>query len=72
MTLTDGAELSRAAVGLLGCDVMAGLGAVINTDSVGRGDCLGVIGCGGVGDAAAPGWSARRRSSRGTPTTVNS
>ncbi|MCW2909598.1 MAG: alcohol dehydrogenase [Actinomycetia bacterium] len=38
--------------GLLGCGVMAGLGAAINTAPVVRGDSVAVIGCGGVGDAA--------------------
>src|ERR1700689_221010 len=38
--------------GLLGCGVMAGLGAAINTAGVSRGDSVAVIGCGGVGDAA--------------------
>jgi S-(hydroxymethyl)mycothiol dehydrogenase len=38
--------------GLLGCGVMAGLGAAINTAPVQRGDSVAVIGCGGVGDAA--------------------
>ena len=42
-------------VGLLGCGVMAGLGAAINTGGVGRGDSVAVIGCGGVGDAAIAG-----------------
>lgn len=41
--------------GLLGCGVMAGLGAAINTGNVGRGDSVAVIGCGGVGDAAIAG-----------------
>ncbi len=44
-----------AAVGLLGCGVMAGLGAAINTGDVGFGDSVAVIGCGGVGDAAVMG-----------------
>ncbi|MGN6574806.1 MAG: alcohol dehydrogenase catalytic domain-containing protein, partial [Nocardioides sp.] len=44
-----------AAVGLLGCGVMAGLGAAINTGSVGRGKSVAVIGCGGVGAAAVAG-----------------
>jgi len=44
-----------AAVGLLGCGVMAGLGAAINTGDVGRGDSVAVIGCGGVGMAAIAG-----------------
>jgi S-(hydroxymethyl)mycothiol dehydrogenase len=41
--------------GLLGCGVMAGIGAAINTGGVGRGDTVAVIGCGGVGDAAIAG-----------------
>jgi S-(hydroxymethyl)mycothiol dehydrogenase len=44
-----------AAVGLLGCGVMAGLGAAVNTGQVTRGDSVAVIGCGGVGDAAIAG-----------------
>jgi len=44
-----------AAVGLLGCGVMAGLGAAINTGAVGRGNSVAVIGCGGVGSAAIAG-----------------
>ncbi|MBB5122384.1 alcohol dehydrogenase [Streptomyces eurocidicus] len=46
---------SPAAAGLLGCGVMAGLGAAINTGGVGRGDTVAVIGCGGVGSAAIAG-----------------
>ncbi|MFF0296060.1 S-(hydroxymethyl)mycothiol dehydrogenase [Kitasatospora sp. NPDC004615] len=46
---------SPAAAGLLGCGVMAGLGAAINTGQVGRGDSVAVIGCGGVGNAAVMG-----------------
>jgi S-(hydroxymethyl)mycothiol dehydrogenase len=41
--------------GLLGCGVMAGLGAALNTGNVGRGDTVAVFGCGGVGDAAIAG-----------------
>jgi len=48
-------EASPAAVGLLGCGVMAGLGAAINTGNVSRGDSVAVIGCGGVGNAAVAG-----------------
>ncbi|TQJ86269.1 S-(hydroxymethyl)mycothiol dehydrogenase [Streptomyces sp. SLBN-31] len=48
-------EASAAAAGLLGCGVMAGIGAAINTGGVGRGDSVAVIGCGGVGDAAIVG-----------------
>ena len=46
---------SPETVGLLGCGVMAGLGAAINTGNVGRGDSVAVIGCGGVGNAAIAG-----------------
>ncbi|MDX6234740.1 MAG: S-(hydroxymethyl)mycothiol dehydrogenase, partial [Nocardioidaceae bacterium] len=46
---------SPVAVGLLGCGVMAGLGAAINTGNVQRGDSVAVIGCGGVGSAAIAG-----------------
>ena len=48
-------ESDPAVVGLLGCGVMAGLGAAMNTGNVGRGDSVAVIGCGGVGDAAIAG-----------------
>jgi S-(hydroxymethyl)mycothiol dehydrogenase len=41
--------------GLLGCGVMAGLGAALNTAQVTRGDSVAVIGCGGVGSAAVLG-----------------
>ncbi|MBM4598783.1 S-(hydroxymethyl)mycothiol dehydrogenase [Rhodococcus hoagii] len=44
-----------AVVGLLGCGVMAGMGAAMNTGNVTRGDSVAVIGCGGVGDAAVMG-----------------
>jgi S-(hydroxymethyl)mycothiol dehydrogenase len=44
-----------SAVGLLGCGVMAGVGAAINTAGVTRGDSVAVIGCGGVGDGAVVG-----------------
>ncbi|MEW1643605.1 S-(hydroxymethyl)mycothiol dehydrogenase [Streptomyces sp. NPDC091219] len=47
--------VSPAVAGLLGCGVMAGIGAAINTGNVGRGDTVAVIGCGGVGDAAIVG-----------------
>jgi S-(hydroxymethyl)mycothiol dehydrogenase len=48
---------SPAAAGLLGCGVMAGIGAAINTGGVTRGDSVAVIGCGGVGDGAIAGAS---------------
>src|SRR5882724_5782418 len=44
-----------AVAGLLGCGVMAGLGAAVNTGAVTRDDTVAVIGCGGVGDAAIAG-----------------
>ena len=44
-----------AVAGLLGCGVMAGFGAAVNTGNVGRGDSVAVVGCGGVGDAAIMG-----------------
>jgi S-(hydroxymethyl)mycothiol dehydrogenase len=40
------------AAGLIGCGIMAGFGAAVNTGGVGRGDTVAVIGCGGVGNAA--------------------
>ncbi|MFI1505396.1 S-(hydroxymethyl)mycothiol dehydrogenase [Streptomyces sp. NPDC020597] len=49
------ASVSADVAGLLGCGVMAGIGAAINTGGVGRGDSVAVIGCGGVGDAAIAG-----------------
>src|SRR4249920_3414716 len=42
-------DADPAAVGLLGCGVMAGIGAAINTGEVKRGESVAVIGCGGVG-----------------------
>ena len=43
------------AVCLLGCGVMAGLGAALNTAGIRRGQTVAVIGCGGVGNAAIAG-----------------
>jgi S-(hydroxymethyl)mycothiol dehydrogenase len=43
------------AAGLLGCGVMAGAGAAMNTGAVRRGESVAVFGCGGVGDAAIAG-----------------
>ncbi|MFE3545783.1 S-(hydroxymethyl)mycothiol dehydrogenase [Nocardia sp. NPDC059177] len=48
-------ETDPAVAGLLGCGVMAGIGAAVNTGAVSRGDSVAVIGCGGVGDAAIAG-----------------
>jgi S-(hydroxymethyl)mycothiol dehydrogenase len=47
--------LPATAAGLLGCGIMAGFGAAVNTGAVTRGDSVAVIGCGGVGDAAIAG-----------------
>ena len=49
------ADASPEAAGLLGCGVMAGLGAAMNTGGVGRGDSVAVFGCGGVGNGAIEG-----------------
>ncbi|HVV74717.1 MAG TPA: S-(hydroxymethyl)mycothiol dehydrogenase [Mycobacteriales bacterium] len=51
------AAAEPAVAGLLGCGVMAGLGAALNTAQVRRGETVAVIGCGGVGDAAILGAS---------------
>ena len=53
-TKVDAAAPPEAA-GLLGCGVMAGVGAAINTGAVKRGQSIAVIGCGGVGAAAIAG-----------------
>jgi S-(hydroxymethyl)mycothiol dehydrogenase len=53
-TKVDPAAPATAA-GLLGCGVMAGLGAAVNTGGVTRGDSVAVFGCGGVGNAAIAG-----------------
>jgi S-(hydroxymethyl)mycothiol dehydrogenase len=55
-TIVD-TEAPATVAGLLGCGVMAGLGAALNTGQVGRGDSVAVFGCGGVGDAAIAGAS---------------
>jgi S-(hydroxymethyl)mycothiol dehydrogenase len=54
--VVDAAARPEAA-GLIGCGVMAGFGAAVNTGGVGRGDTVAVFGCGGVGDAAIAGAS---------------
>ncbi|HEU0102900.1 MAG TPA: S-(hydroxymethyl)mycothiol dehydrogenase [Mycobacteriales bacterium] len=61
-TLVAGGQCTRvdpgadpAAAGLLGCGVMAGWGAAVNTAPVVKGDTVAVIGCGGVGNAAIAG-----------------
>jgi S-(hydroxymethyl)mycothiol dehydrogenase len=48
-------QAPATAAGLLGCGVMAGAGAAMNTGGVRRGESVAVFGCGGVGDAAIAG-----------------
>lgn len=48
-------DAPATAAGLLGCGIMAGFGAMVNTGAVQRGESAAVIGCGGVGDAAIAG-----------------
>jgi S-(hydroxymethyl)mycothiol dehydrogenase len=48
-------EAGPEVAGLVGCGIMAGLGAAINSGRVSRGDSVAIIGCGGVGDAAIAG-----------------
>ncbi len=62
LTLVDAGQAVKvdsragaAVAGLIGCGVMAGLGAAMNTGNVSRGDSVAVFGCGGVGDAAIAG-----------------
>jgi S-(hydroxymethyl)mycothiol dehydrogenase len=62
LTLVDAGQAVKvnpaarpAAAGLVGCGIMAGLGAAVNTGGVSRGDSVAVIGCGGVGNAAIAG-----------------
>ena len=62
LTLVDAGQAVKVnpqarpeAAGLVGCGIMAGLGAAINTGAVGRGDSVAVFGCGGVGNAAIAG-----------------
>jgi S-(hydroxymethyl)mycothiol dehydrogenase len=53
-TPVDRAARPQAA-SLLGCGVMAGIGAALHTGEVGPGDAVAVFGCGGVGCAAIAG-----------------
>ena len=48
-------EEDPAAAGLLGCGIMAGLGAAVNTGDIKRGESVAVFGLGGVGMAAIAG-----------------
>ena len=51
--IDPGARMEAAS--LIGCGVMAGFGAAVNTGAVAAGDTVAVIGCGGVGNAAIAG-----------------
>lgn len=53
--IDDIPDTANAAVGLLGCGIMAGIGAAINTGEIKRGESVAVIGVGGVGTAAVAG-----------------
>ena len=53
--IPDLAPHQYAAAGLLGCGVMSGLGAALNTGEVRRGESVAVLGVGGVGGAAIAG-----------------
>ncbi len=62
LTLVDAGQAVKVnprarpeAAGLVGCGIMAGLGAAMNTGAVSRGDSVAVFGCGGVGNAAIAG-----------------
>jgi S-(hydroxymethyl)mycothiol dehydrogenase len=62
LTLVDAGQAVKVnpaarpeAAGLVGCGIMAGLGAAVNTGGVSRGDSVAVFGCGGVGNAAIAG-----------------
>ena len=48
-------EADPAAVGLLGCGIMAGLGAAVNTGEIQLGESVAVFGLGGVGTSAIAG-----------------
>jgi S-(hydroxymethyl)mycothiol dehydrogenase len=52
---TEVQRVRPEAAGLLGCGVMAGIGAAMHTGNVGPGDSVAVFGCGGVGAGAIAG-----------------
>lgn len=66
-------EVSPAVAGLLGCGVMAGIGAAINTGEVGAAtrSPSSAVGASATRPSSARGWPARRRSSRWTSTTAS-
>jgi Zn-dependent alcohol dehydrogenase len=58
------------AAGLLGCGVMAGIGAAINTGNVGRGDSVAGVRVRrgrATRPSPVPGWRARAHDRRGRP-----
>ena len=52
---TEVPRVRPEAAGLLGCGVMAGIGAAMHTGNVAPGDSVAVFGCGGVGAGAIAG-----------------
>ena len=52
---TEVPRVRPEAAGLLGCGVMAGIGAALHTGNVEPGDSVAVFGCGGVGAGAIAG-----------------
>jgi S-(hydroxymethyl)mycothiol dehydrogenase len=52
---TEVPRVRPEAAGLLGCGVMAGIGAAMRTGNVAPGDSVAVFGCGGVGAGAIAG-----------------
>jgi S-(hydroxymethyl)mycothiol dehydrogenase len=52
---TEVPRVRPEAAGLLGCGVMAGIGAAMHTGNVAPGDSVAVFGCGGVGAGAVVG-----------------
>ena len=63
-------RLPMAAAALIGCGVLTGFGAAVNTAGIRVGDSVAVVGCGGVGLNAVQGRASRGRrpSSRSTGT----
>jgi len=50
-------DLDLEVAALIGCAVLTGVGAAVNTASIGEGDSVAVVGCGGVGLNVVSGWS---------------
>ena len=65
--IPDDVPLDVAA--LIGCGVLTGVGAALNTASIRAGDTVAVVGCGGVGLNVIQGAAHRRRRRRSSPST---